>query len=180
MPEKRWFDRMVLSAPMIDLPGRRTSFAARALLRVMRTGRPGRPLHSRWQRCANRLGNPSSTILHQRSRPLRPNAAILEEDPPRHRIADSGLGRYRLQGDAYFSRVELSVGNPPADPDAGGQQRHVVSTAAIEEFAYHLRAGSHLRDSRAPGTRFCRSRTATCAQSGAFDASCRGTPLFFV
>src|SRR5205823_7117864 len=28
---KRWFDRMVLSAPMIDLPGHRTSFPARAL-----------------------------------------------------------------------------------------------------------------------------------------------------
>ncbi|HMH73839.1 MAG TPA: alpha/beta hydrolase, partial [Bradyrhizobium sp.] len=33
---KRWFDRMVLTAPMIDLPGHRTGFAARALLRVLR------------------------------------------------------------------------------------------------------------------------------------------------
>src|ERR1700709_455947 len=40
---KRWFDRMVLSAPMIDLPGRRTSFLPRALLRVMRlAGQGGR------------------------------------------------------------------------------------------------------------------------------------------
>ncbi len=40
---KRWFDRMVLSAPMIDLPGRRTSFPARALLRLMRlSGQGGR------------------------------------------------------------------------------------------------------------------------------------------
>src|SRR6266550_3971678 len=31
---KRWFDRMVLSAPMIDLPGHRTSSPARARLRV--------------------------------------------------------------------------------------------------------------------------------------------------
>src|SRR5665213_3348359 len=39
---KRWFDRMVLSAPMIDLPGRRTSFLPSALLRVMRlTGHGG-------------------------------------------------------------------------------------------------------------------------------------------
>ncbi len=28
---KRWFDRMVMTAPMIDLPGHRTSFPARAL-----------------------------------------------------------------------------------------------------------------------------------------------------
>jgi len=60
---------------------------------------------------ANRSRNPSSTT-HQRSVRFARNAAILEEDPTWHRIADSGLGRYRLQGDAYFSRVELSVGNP--------------------------------------------------------------------
>src|SRR5437868_29782 len=40
---KRWFDRMVLSAPMIDLPGHRTSFPARALLRLLRLlGQGGR------------------------------------------------------------------------------------------------------------------------------------------
>src|SRR5580765_6678717 len=40
---KRWFDRMVLSAPMIDLPGRATSLASVALLRVLRwTGQGGR------------------------------------------------------------------------------------------------------------------------------------------
>ena len=38
---KRWFDRMVLSAPMIDLPGRRTSFLPRTLLRVMRLAGAG-------------------------------------------------------------------------------------------------------------------------------------------
>ncbi len=40
---RRWFDRIVLSAPMIDLPGHRTSFPARALLRAMRLfGQGGR------------------------------------------------------------------------------------------------------------------------------------------
>ena len=40
---KRWFDRMVLSAPMIDLPGRRTGLAARVLLRALRlAGQGGR------------------------------------------------------------------------------------------------------------------------------------------
>ncbi len=33
---KRWFDRMVLSAPMIDLPGRTTSLPARAAAATMR------------------------------------------------------------------------------------------------------------------------------------------------
>ncbi|MFN5687768.1 alpha/beta hydrolase, partial [Bradyrhizobium sp.] len=40
---KRWFDRVVLSAPMIDLPGNRTALPARLLLRVMRiAGQGGR------------------------------------------------------------------------------------------------------------------------------------------
>src|SRR3979411_510469 len=38
---KRWFDRMVLSAPMIDLPGRRTAFPVRLLLRGMRVAGQG-------------------------------------------------------------------------------------------------------------------------------------------
>ena len=33
---KRWFDRIVLSAPMIDLPGRTTSLPVRTLVRTMR------------------------------------------------------------------------------------------------------------------------------------------------
>src|SRR5436309_13941300 len=42
-PGQRWFDRMVLTAPMIDLPRRSTSFPARALLRAMRLlGQGGR------------------------------------------------------------------------------------------------------------------------------------------
>src|SRR6478735_11519415 len=40
---KRWFDRIVLSAPMINLPGRITSLPVRALLKVMRlSGQGGR------------------------------------------------------------------------------------------------------------------------------------------
>ena len=58
---KRWFDRMVLSAPMIDLPGRRTSFAARALLRFMRlTGQGGRYVPGGSDALTG--SNPSSTI----------------------------------------------------------------------------------------------------------------------
>src|ERR1700753_1605940 len=38
---KRWFDRMVLSAPMIDLPGRATSLPVRLLLQAMRLAGQG-------------------------------------------------------------------------------------------------------------------------------------------
>jgi lysophospholipase len=57
---KRWFDRMVLSAPMIDLPGRRTGLPARALLRVMRlAGQGGRYVPGGSDALTGR--NPSST-----------------------------------------------------------------------------------------------------------------------
>src|SRR5215212_8548957 len=40
--QKRWFDRIVLSAPMIDLPGNTTGLPARLALRVLRwIGRGG-------------------------------------------------------------------------------------------------------------------------------------------
>src|SRR6201986_485420 len=38
---KRWFDRMVLSSPMIDLPGPTTSFPALALVRGLRLAGQG-------------------------------------------------------------------------------------------------------------------------------------------
>ena len=47
---KRWFDRMVLSAPMIDLPGRATSLPARAAAARDAAYRAGRQLHSRRRR----------------------------------------------------------------------------------------------------------------------------------
>jgi lysophospholipase len=93
---KRWFDRMVLSAPMIDLPGRRTSFPARALLRILR-------------------------LAGQGGRYVPGGSDELTAGPRR---ANDRLGRYRLSRDARLSRDKLSLGDPPADPDARGQQRH--------------------------------------------------------
>src|ERR1700752_2099308 len=78
---KRWFDRMVLSAPMIDLPGHRTGLPARALLRFLRlAGQGGRYVPGG----RDELVNPSSFINNPlTSDPVRyaRNAAILEEDP---------------------------------------------------------------------------------------------------
>ena len=64
----------------------------------------GRPLRARRQRRADRHGILHQQPLHQRSRALRPQ----RRDPggrsdARHRLADGGLGRYRVQGDAYLS-----------------------------------------------------------------------------
>src|SRR6201991_2278579 len=78
---KRWFDRMVLSAPMIDLPRRRVSFFPSALLRIMRlTGQGGNYIPGAGDdlgETAPFIGNPVPSDPGRHAR----NAAILEEDP---------------------------------------------------------------------------------------------------
>jgi hypothetical protein len=65
------------------------------------------------------------------------NAAILEEDPTLASARRRWPGPIPRSGDARLSAAELPVRNPPADPDAGRQQRHHRLDRAIEEFAYH-------------------------------------------
>ena len=69
---KRWFDRMVLSAPMIDLPGRTHLVSGARAAADHAAGRAGRPLRARRQRRADRHGILHQQPLHQRSRALRP------------------------------------------------------------------------------------------------------------
>jgi len=69
----------VLSAPMIDLPGRATSFPTRALLRIMRLTAQGAAMcrgSDALTGSESFVSNPSPAI-----RALRPQCAILEEDP---------------------------------------------------------------------------------------------------
>lgn len=78
---KRWFDRMVLSAPMIDLPGRTTSLPVRALLKTMRLlGQGGRYVPGGSDRLTGLdpfINNPVTSDPVRYAR----NAAITEEDP---------------------------------------------------------------------------------------------------
>jgi len=92
---KRWFDRMVLSAPMIDLPGRGTSLPSVALLRVLRwTGQGGRYIPGGSDALTG--SNPLSTIPSPAIRALRAQCRHPRGGPDaRHRFADGSLGRYR-------------------------------------------------------------------------------------
>src|SRR5258708_32495117 len=78
---KRWFDRMVLSAPMIDLPGRSTSFLPRAFLRLLRLARQsGRHIPG----CGHAVTGASSFVNNPlTSDPVRyaRKVTILEVDP---------------------------------------------------------------------------------------------------
>ncbi len=175
----RWFDRIVLSAPMIDLPGRTTSFAVRALARILRwCGMGGRYVPGGGSLFVGDEpfeGNPLTSDPVRYAR----NGAILKANPavgiasPTVAWADEAFKAIRgFRADDYPSRIRQPILIIAAGADT------VVSTPAIEEFAYHLHAGSHLV---IPGARHeilqeqDRYREQFWA---AFDAFVPGTPLF--
>ena len=176
---KRWFDRMVLSAPMIDLPGRATSLPARVLLRAMRlTGQGGNYVPGG----SDALTGVQSFINNPfTSDPVRfaRNAAILEEDPtlglasPTVAWADTALKTMRgFRAANYPSQIRQPILILAASNDT------IVSTAAIEEFAYHLRAGSHLVIAGSKHEILQEQDRYRAQFWAAFDAFVPGTPLF--
>ena len=176
---KRWFDRMVLSAPMIDLPGHSTGLPARMLLRLLRLAGQG----GRYVPGGNDALTGSETFVNNpfTSDPVRyaRNAAILEEDPtlgigsPTVAWADTAFRAMRgFRASDYPSQIRQPILMLAASNDT------IVSTPAIEEFAYHLRAGSHLVIA---GSRheILQEQDRYRAQFwAAFDAFVPGTPLF--
>src|SRR5437868_8729301 len=176
---KRWFDRMVLSAPMIDLPGRSTSFPVRALLRVMRLSGQG----SRYvPGGSDQLVGAQSFINNPlTSDPVRyaRNAAILEEDPtlgiasPTVAWADTAFRAMRgFRAMDYPSQIRQPILMLAASNDA------IVSTSAIEEFVYHLRAGSQPANDGSKHEILQEQDRYRAQFWAAFDAFVPGTPLF--
>ena len=176
---KRWFDRMVLSAPMIDLPGRRTSFLPSALLRIMRlVGQGGRYIpggSDQLVAASSFVNNPLTSDAVRYAR----NAAILEEDPtlgigaPTVAWAATAFTAMRgFRAFDYPSEIRQPILMLAASNDT------VVSTAAIEEFAYHLRAGSHLVIAGARHEILQEQERYRAQFWAAFDAFVPGTPLF--
>jgi lysophospholipase len=175
----RWFDRAVLLAPMIGLPGLRRIAATRIMVRTMRLMGlsslyvPGGDAAVMMQRPF--VGNllTSDPVRYAR------NVAVLEAEPalavgwPTVAWADSA---FRVMSELSESGYAGTIRQPILIIAAG--QDAIVSTAAIDEFAVRLRAGSHLI---VPGARHellmeqDRFRAQTFA---AFDAFVPGTPLF--
>jgi len=176
---KRWFDRMVLSAPMIDLPGRATSFPARALLKTMRLmGQGGRYVPGGSDRLAGSEPFINNALTSDPVRYAR-NAAIIEEDPtlglasPTVAWADTAFRAMKtFKGMNYPSEIRQPILMLAASNDS------IVSTAAIEEFAYHLRAGSHLVIAGARHEILQEQDRYRAQFWAAFDAFVPGTPLF--
>jgi len=175
----RWFDRMVLLAPLIALPGMRKMRATRMTVRTLRLMGLGSVY----------VPGGDASVLQQRpfvgnlltSDPVRyaRNVAVLEAEPS----LATGWPTVAWTDAAFRVMAELSLPTYPGRIRqplliiAAGLDA-IVSTPAIDEFSVRLRAGSHLI---VPGARHellmeqDRFRGQVLA---AFDAFVPGTPLF--
>jgi lysophospholipase len=177
---RRWFDRVVLSAPMLALPPRRFAGMAGPMARFMRMiGRgsayvPGSSEHE--------PAGPEDFIGNVlTSDPVRfaRNTAILVEEPdlalgaPTIAWADSAL---RQMHDFREPSYPAHIRQPMLLVAAGYDQ--VVWTPAIEDFGMYLLAGRHLI---LPGARheILQEQDQFRAQFwAAFDAFVPGTPRY--
>jgi lysophospholipase len=175
----RWFDRMVLAAPMIDLTGLRRSSMLKVTARALRLaglgsryvpgGGPGSPENQSF------VGNPltSDPVRHARAK------AVLEAEPA------LGVGSPTIGWiDAAYRAIDTfadggfaSKIRQPLMLIAAGRD-DVVSTAAIEDFAVRLRAGSHLIVAGARHELMMEQDRYRVQFWAAFDAFVPGTPLF--
>lgn len=142
---KRWFERMVLAAPLIDLPQPRSSWPLRLLMRTLRrTGFGDSYVPGSNVDRTRASGFPDNPLTSDPGRYAR-NAAILEQD------STLGIGSPTVAWlDAAFDTViefraadyASHIGQPVLMVAAGADT--VVSATTIKEFAARLPAGSHL------------------------------------
>jgi lysophospholipase len=175
----RWFDRIVLSAPMVRLAGARGSALSRFTARALRTIGLG-SLYvpgggSAVVASGAYLGNPATSdpVRHARTK------AVLEAAP------ELGIGSPTV---SWLTAAYRTM-NEIADPGFPGKIRQplmlvaagrdeIVSTAAIEDIAIRLRAGSHLIVAGARHELMMEQDRYRGQFWAAFDAFVPGTPLF--
>ena len=175
----RWFDRVVLSAPMIKLAGSRNAAPARITVQAMRLIGMGSAYVPGGGATAVATGSyvnnvaTSDPVRHARTK------AVLEAAP------ELGIGSPTVSwlSAAYRSMAEIASPSYPAKIRqplmliAAGRDQ-VVSTAAIEDVAVRLRAGSHLIIAGARHELMMEQDRYRAQFWAAFDAFVPGTPLF--
>jgi lysophospholipase len=175
----RWFDRMVLTTPMIRLSSRHMFGLAPGVARILRFSGRGSgyvPGGAATVLAASPfVGNPvtSDPVRYART------AAVLETDPtlglgsPTIAWADAAFRAMApLQAPSFPARIRQ-----PILIVAAGQDR-LVSTPAIETFAIHLRAGSHVVVAGAEHEIMMEQNQYRNQFWAAFDAFVPGTPLY--
>ena len=176
----RWFDRMVLSAPMIAITGYRLLGVAKASIALLsafgfsRSYIPGG---------GDGTVNQTTPFLGNRltSDPVRyaRNAAVIEEEPALGVGAPTvGWSHAAFKAMDAFSEVGYAgrIRQPIMIIAAGSDT--VVSTGATEEFAVRLRAGSHLVLAGAKHELLMEQDRLRAQFWAAFDAFVPGTPLY--
>jgi lysophospholipase len=175
----RWFDRIVLSSPMIALPASRMTRAAGPLARVMRLIGRGSGYVPTGHGAPIGVDDFVGNVLT--SDPVRyaRNMAVLEEAPelgigaPTIAWADAAL---RLMKQFAARGYAGSLRHPILMVAAGRDE--VVSTPAIENFGMHLLAGSHLIVAGAQHEILQEQDQFRAQFWAAFDAFVPGTPLY--
>jgi len=141
----RWFERIVLSAPMVALPPGRLTRVAGPLARLMRIiGRGGAYVPSGDSAVTGSESFIGNVLTSDPVRYAR-NAAVLEQEPalglgaPTVAWADVALRQMKQFAEPAYS---ASIRQPILMVAAGRDE--VVSTPAIETFGQNLLAGRHL------------------------------------
>ncbi len=175
----RWFDRIVLSTPMLALPGMRGSSLSRMTIKVLRLAGMTTSYVPAGTPAVFGTGPYIGNLMT--SDPVRyaRTKAVLEVEP------EVGLGAPTVGWlDAAF-RVMEEFRDPlypskirqPLMLIAAGRDE-IVSTAAIEDFAVRLRAGSHLIVAGSRHEIMQEQDRYRVQFWAAFDAFVPGTPLF--
>jgi lysophospholipase len=175
----RWFDRIVLSAPMITLRGMSTMGTARITLSLGRLFGFGASYIPGGDRMPVNVRPFVGNVLT--SDPVRyaRNAAVLEAEPalgvaaPTFAWADAA---FKVMSDFSQHAYGATIRQPILMIGAGRDA--VVSTQAIENFAMRLRAGSHLMVPGAEHEMLMEEDRYRGQFWAAFDAFVPGTPIF--
>jgi lysophospholipase len=175
----RWFDRIVLSTPLIRLAGKGDTRAAKIAIRAMRMMGMGSAYipggDDTLISTGDYVNNNATTdpVRHARTK------AVLEAAP------ELGIGSptvgwlsaaYRAMGEIANPSYPARIRQPLMLIAAGRDE--VVSTAAIEDVAIRLRAGSHLIIAGARHEIMMEQDRYRAQFWAAFDAFVPGTPLF--
>jgi len=175
----RWFDRIVLSAPMISIAAVNSMAIAATILKAVRfAGFGDAYVPGRYKGVLDLRPFAGNILTSDPVRYAR-NAAVLEADPelglggPTVTWCDAAFRAMRQFHDpAYPARIRQPILIVAAGRDA------IVSNTAIEEFAMLLRAGSHLVVTGAQHEILMEQDRYRSQLWAAFDAFVPGTPLY--
>jgi lysophospholipase len=176
---QRWFDRIVLTAPMLGIALVQSMGIVGAALRVMRFGGfGGMYVPGRYPGVLD-LRPFAGNILTTDPVRFARNAAVLEAEPalalggPTVAWCDAAFRAMRAMSEpSYPARIRQPILIVAAGRDA------IVSNSVIEDFAMQLRAGSHLVVVGSQHELLMEQDRYRTQFWAAFDAFVPGTPLF--